>query len=155
LANVSFAAGALGFTCGYLYDEKLSLWNNISFDGIKNYFQQPNHGKQSPENEVSEKVGRSSLSQGYIIDPPERFNPTQFRVTSSYLGGVDMDVSTVASDLMPKQEKAKDLVDQFVEKQTVACMNQRTSGVARRIMEDRISPPDHVIQKSENVTRSK
>jgi uncharacterized protein YjbI with pentapeptide repeats len=155
LANVSFAAGAFGFTCGYLYDEKLSLWNNISFDGIKNYFQQPNHGKQSPENEVSEKVERSSLSQGYIIDPPERFNPTQCRVTSSYLGGVDMDVSTVASDLMPKQEKAKDLVDQFVEKQTVACMNQRTSGVARRIMEDRISPPDHVIQKSENVTRSK
>ena len=152
LANVSFAAGAFGFTCGYLYDEKLSLWNNISFDGIKGYFQQPNHGKQSPENEVSEKVERSSLS--YIIDPPERFNPMQYRVTSSYLGGIDADANT-EFDLVSKREVKKDSVDQFVEKLTGVCMNQRTSEVARRIIEDKISPPDHVIQKSENVIRRK
>ena len=151
LANVSFAAGTFGFTCGYLYDEKLSFWNNISFDGIKGYFQQPNHGKQSPENEVSKTVESLSLSQGYIIDPPERFNPMQYRVTSSYLGGIDTDASTEL-DLVSKREVKKDPVDQFVEKLTGACMNQRTSKVARRIIEDKISPPDHVIEKSSNIS---
>ena len=150
LANVSFAAGAFGFTCGYLYDEKLSFWNNISYDGIKNYFQQPNHGKQSPENEVSKKVESPSLFQGYIIDPPERFNPAQYRVSSSYFGGRDMDAST-GFDLVQKREVTKDPIDQFVEKQTGECMEKRSSGVARRIIDDKILPPDHVIQKSSSV----
>lgn len=154
LANVSFTAGTFGFTCGYLYDEKLSLWNNISFDGIKGYFQQPNHGKQSPENEVSKNVKSPSLFQGYIIDPPERFTPLKYRVTNSYFGGIDTDAST-AFDLVPKQEVIKDPIDQFVEKQTEACMEQRTSGVARRIISEKVSSPDHVIQKSDGASKSR
>ena len=74
----------------------------------------------------------------------------QYRVTSSYLGGIGTDAST-EFDLVSKRGVKKDPIDQFVEKQTEACMDQRTSEVARRIIEERILPPDHVIEKSSNI----
>ena len=66
------------------------------------------------------------------------------------------EILTEANAYNLKQEVIKDPIDQFVEKQTEACMEERTSEVARRIIDDKISPPDHVMQKSSTVnTRSR
>ncbi|MDA0939160.1 MAG: pentapeptide repeat-containing protein, partial [Proteobacteria bacterium] len=138
LANASFAVGAFGFTCGYLYDEKLSFWNNISFDGIKAYFQQPSHGKQLPKGEVSKAVEGPNLSQGYIIDQPEQFTPIKGATNSKYFSGIDV---SIRNDFAPKHEVIKDPIDQFVERQTEICMEKRNSEVARRIIDEKILPP--------------
>jgi hypothetical protein len=133
MANTSFAAGVFGFTCGYLYDEKLSFWNNISVDGIKSYFQQPSHEKQLSVKEISPTIESQDLSQGYIIDQPTQFRPIKGTDKNRYFPEIDPSVSN--HDLVRKQEVRKDAVDEFVKAQTESFT--KVSSVERREVPER------------------
>ncbi|MBY0581259.1 MAG: pentapeptide repeat-containing protein [Rickettsiales bacterium] len=134
MANTSFAAGVFGFTCGYLYDEKLSFWNNISVDGIKSYFQQPSHEKQLLGGEIPKTIENQGLSQGYIIDQPKQFSPRIGAARSGYFPEIDPSVSN--SDLVQKRLAEKDPVDEFVKAQTGSFV--KVSSVERREVPERL-----------------
>jgi uncharacterized protein YjbI with pentapeptide repeats len=130
-ANVTFAAGFFGFTCGYLYDEKLSFWNSISVDGIKSYFQQPSHETQLTR--TSKNIENHGLFQGYIIEQHEQFTPRIGTAKSRYFPEIDPSVSN--NDLVQKRVAEKDPVDLFVKEQTGSFA--KVSSVERREMPKR------------------
>ncbi len=141
LANTAFAAGTLGFTCGYIFDEKLSFWNKINLDGIKGYFHKQSHDKQFSERDVSKQSDDLGLFSGYIIEPKKQFQQDHSIRTSSseYF---DLGLNSSAIHIKQQVELKKDSVDKFVEAQTKGCMVERTSVVERRpSLIERITAP--------------
>ncbi len=141
LANTAFAAGTLGFTCGYIFDEKLSFWNKINLDGIKGYFHEQSHDKQFSERDVSKQSDDLGLFSGYIIEPKKQFQQDHSIRTSSseYF---DLGLNSSAIHIKQQVELKKDSVDKFVEAQTKGCMVERTSVVERRpSLIERITAP--------------
>ena len=140
LANTAFAAGTLGFTCGYIFDEKLSFWNKINLDGIKGYFHQQSHDKQFSERDVSEQSDDLGLFSGYIIESKKQFQQDHsIRTSSAYF---DLELDSSAIQVKQQVELQKDSVDKFVEAQTKQCMEHRTSSIERRpSLFERITAP--------------